>query len=381
MTPPTIRLPALALLAVAVLAPAAEAQTQAPPVVTVARPVVRDIIEDDEFIGRFEAAEAVEVRARVSGYLEQVHFEDGQIVAAGDPLFTVDQRLFRTYLAQAEARVEAAEAAYAFADDQLSRAQSLVRNGNISQASVDERMERRIAAMGELEHARQAVEQARIDLAFSRVTAPISGRIDRRRVTPGNLVRENETVLTTIVATDPIHFYFDIDERYFLAYARDARARGASLQEGGGGLEVAVTLSDRSIEPQPGVLDFSENRIDPRTGTMRMRAVLANPDGVLTPGLFGRVNVPGSLPHPGVLIPDAAVVADQDRRMVMTVQEDGTVAPRLVRPGPRIDGYRVIREGLDGSETIVVEGLLRARPGMKVTPEAVTLPPVAGQEG
>ena len=211
MTPPTIRLPALALLAVAVLAPAAEAQTQAPPVVTVARPVVRDIIEDDEFIGRFEAAEAVEVRARVSGYLEQVHFEDGQIVAAGDPLFTVDQRLFRTYLAQAEARVEAAEAAYAFADDQLSRAQALVRNGNISQASVDERMERRIAAMGELEHARQAVEQARIDLAFSRVTAPISGRIDRRRVTPGNLVRENETVLTTIVATDPIHFYFDID--------------------------------------------------------------------------------------------------------------------------------------------------------------------------
>ncbi|SFI13755.1 efflux RND transporter periplasmic adaptor subunit [Albimonas pacifica] len=383
MTPPTTSRPALALLlAAALTAPAAApAQTQAPPVVTVAQPVVRDIIEDDEFIGRFEAAEAVEVRARVSGYLEQVHFEDGQRVTAGDPLFTIDQRLFRTYLAQAEARVEAAEAAYAFADDQLGRAQSLVRNGNISQASVDERMERRIAAMGDLEHARQAVEQARIDLEFSRVTAPISGRIDRKRVTPGNLVRENETVLTTIVATDPIHFYFDIDERYFLAYARDARARGESLQEGGGGLKVRVTLSDRNIEPRDGVLDFSENRIDPRTGTMRMRAVLANPDGVLTPGLFGRVNVPGSLPHPGVLIPDAAVVADQDRRMVMTVQEDGTVAPRLVRPGPRIDGYRVIREGLDGSETIVVEGLLRARPGMKVTPEAVTLPPVAGQEG
>ena len=386
MTPPDSGLRAATLFVLATLSAGAAtspalAQSAAPPVVTVAHPVVREIVEDDEFIGRFEAAETVEVRARVSGYLEQVHFQDGQLVSAGDPLFTVDQRLFRTYLAQAEARVDAAEAAYAFAQDQLGRAQALVRNGNISQASVDERMERRIAALGELEHARQAVEQARIDLEFSRVTAPISGRIDRKRVTPGNLVRENETVLTTIVSTDPIHFYFDIDERYFLAYARDARARGASLQEGGGGLKVTVSLSDLSLPAQAGALDFSENRIDPRTGTMRMRAVLANPDGVLTPGLFGRVNVPGSLPHPGVLIPDAALVADQDRRMVMVVGEDGVVAARLVRPGPRIDGYRVIREGLDGSETIVIEGLPRARPGTAVSPEAVTLPPVAQAGG
>jgi membrane fusion protein, multidrug efflux system len=355
----------------------AVAQTPPPPEVTVAKPIVKDIVEDDEFVGRFEAAEVVDVRARVSGYLQESNFRDGAMVAAGDLLFTIDQRLFEVDLRQAESEVAIAQASYDFANEQLQRATSLSTSGNIAQSVVDERRQAFLAASGALEQARQAVETAQINLDFSQVSAPIAGRIDRRRVTPGNLVRADDTVLTTIVSIDPIYFYFDIDERYFLAYAKDARTRGSSLQEGGGGLEVRVRLSDERLEPMTGQLDFSENRLDSATGSMRVRAIVPNPDGVLTPGLFGRVNVPGSFPYKGVLIPDAAIIGDQNRQLVMTVDEAGNVTPLEVRPGPRIDGYRVIREGMDGTETIVIEGLIRARPGAVVTPVMVELPPVA----
>lgn len=353
------------------------AQTPAPPPVTVAKPVVKTIVEDDEFVGRFEASAEVLVRSRVTGYLAEVHFEDGGRVEAGDLLFTIEQRQFRTALRQTEAQIGVAQATYDFAEEQLDRAERLIANGNIAQSVVDERREAFLSAAGALEQARAAEELARIDFEWTEIRAPMAGRIDRALVDPGNLVGANETVLTSIVAEDPVFFLFDIDERYFLAYARDARERGVVLQEGGGGLSVTVTLADAKTPPQTGYLDFSENRIDPETGTMRVRAVIANPDGVLTPGLFGRVNVPGSLPYEGVLIPDAAIVSDQNRRLVMMVGEDGAVTPRPVRPGPKIDGYRVIREGLDGSETIVVEGIVRARPGAVVTPEMVELPAVA----
>jgi RND family efflux transporter MFP subunit len=349
----------------------------APPEVTVASPVVKPIVEDDEFVGRFEAANAVDVRSRVSGYLEEVYFKDGSLVKAGDVLFKIDQRLFRVALRQAESEVQIAEASFSFAQEQLTRAEQLVTNGNIAQSVVDERRERFLNASGALEQAKQSLEQAQINLDFSEIRAPIAGRIDRKRVTPGNLVKADDTILTTIVSLDPIYFYFDIDERYFLAYSKDARTRGSSLQEGGGGLDVKIRLSDENLGSFPGTLDFSENRIDAATGSMRVRAVVPNPDGVLTPGLFGRINVPGSFANKGVLIPDVALVADQNRQLVMLVDAEGNVTPRQVRPGPRIDGYRVIREGLDGSETIVIEGLVRARPGSVVTPVKVELPPVA----
>lgn len=355
---------------------AAAAQNQAPPV-TVAKPVVKTIIEDDEFVGRFEARSEVMVRARVTGYLEEVHFTEGALVSEGQTLFTIDQRQFQTILRQSRARINVAEATYEFTEDQLERAEALVQNGNIAQSVLDSRREAYLAAQGALEEARASLELAELDLEYSQIQAPISGRIDRTLIDPGNLVLENESVLTSIVSSDPIYFNFDIDERYFLAYSRDARARGVSLQEGGGGLEVKITLSDSSIPPMSGTLDFSENRIDEETGTMRVRAVLDNPEGILTPGLFGRINVPGSLPYEGILVPDSAIVADQNRRLVMTVNADGLVSPLQVRPGPRIDGYRVIREGLDGSETIVIEGIVRARPGSVVVPEMVELPLVA----
>ncbi len=364
------------LLVFALIATPALAQ-QGPPPVSVAKPIVKTVVEDDEFVGRFEASAEVRVRARLTGYLDSVHFTDGQLVKKGDLLFTIEQRQFQTALRQAEAQIGVAMATFDFAKEQLDRAESLIQNGNIAQSTVDQRREAFLAASGALEQARAADELARIDLEWTEIRAPMSGRIDRTLVDPGNLVGANETVLTTIVSDDPAYFFFDIDERYFLAYARDARTRGSTLQEGGGGLEVMVTLSDEKIPAQKGILDFSENRIDPETGTMRVRAVLENPDGVLTPGLFGRVNVPGSLPYEGILVPDQAVVADQNRRLVMTVDGEGKVIPRPVRPGPKIDGYRVIREGLDGSETIVVEGIVRARPGSVVTPELIELPLIA----
>ncbi|WP_299502857.1 efflux RND transporter periplasmic adaptor subunit [uncultured Roseobacter sp.] len=361
----------------AILIGSAAFAQQGPPPVTVANPVVKTIVEDDEFVGRFEARAEVIVRARVSGYLQDIHFEDGNIVEKDQLLFTIDQRQFQTAFRQAQAQIDVAQATYDFAQEQLERAQSLVSNGNIAQSVVDERREAYLSAQGAREQARADLELAQLDVEYSQITAPMSGRIDRSQVDPGNLVSANDTVLTSIVSSDPIYFYFDIDERYFLAYARDARARGASLQEGGGGLEVKVSLSDDSIPPQTGILDFSENRIDADTGTMRVRAVLDNPDEVLTPGLFGRVNVPGSLPYEGILIPDSAIVSDQNRRLVMSVDAEGNVTPIPVRPGPRIDGYRVIRDGLDGSEVIVIEGIVRARPGSVVTPEMVELPLIA----
>ncbi|WP_371227646.1 efflux RND transporter periplasmic adaptor subunit [Roseovarius sp. 2305UL8-3] len=344
---------------------------------TAAKPVVKTIVEDDEFVGRFAASAEVDIRARVTGFLDAVHFTDGSLVEKDQLLFTIDQRQFRTALRQARAQIDVAEATSAFTREQLERAEALVGNGTISESVVDERREAFLAAQGTLEQARAALELAQLDLEYSEVRAPMAGRIDQAVLDPGNLVSGNNTLLTSIVASDPIYFYFDIDERFFLAYSRDARARGSVLQEGASGLEVSVSLSDDSIPPQVGILDFSENRIDEDTGTMRVRAVLDNPDELLTPGLFGRVNVPGSLPYEGVLVPDAAIVSDQNRRLVMSVDAEGNVIPLEVRPGPRIDGYRVIREGLDGSETIVIEGLIQARPGMVVAPDVVELPLVA----
>ena len=357
--------------------PAIALAQSAPPPVTVANPVVKEIVEDDEFVGRFDASAQVALRSRVSGFLDEVHFEDGSRVEEGQLLFTIDQRQFQTALRQARAQLDVAEASFDFAQEQLQRAEALVGNGTIPQSLLDERREAFLATQGALEQARAAIELAELDLEYSEIRAPMSGRIDRRLIDPGNLVTANDTQLTTIVATDPIHFYFDIDERFFLAYSRDARSRGSVLQEGANALEVKVSLSDRRVPPQEGYLDFSENRIDAASGTMRVRAVLDNPDEVFAPGLFGRINVPGSLPYQGVLIPDEAILADQNRRLVMAVDADGNVSPIPIRPGPRIDGYRVVREGLDGSEVIVIEGLMRARPGSVVAPEMVELPLVA----
>jgi len=328
-----------------------------PPTVSAAKPIVRDIVEDDEFVGRFQAVDEVTMRSRVGGYLDAVHFRDGAIVNKGDLLFTIDQRPYQAAYDAAKSQVDVATSLLDFAKMQLERAEQLAKSGNISTATVDDRRREYLSAQAQMQGAQAALRTTSLNLEFTEITAPLSGRID------------------AIVSLDPIDFYFDIDERLYFAYARDARGRGNSMQEGGGGLDVIVRVADRNEAAFNGKLDFAENRIDNATGTMRVRASFANPNGILQPGMFGRINVPGSLPHKGVLLPDEAIGADQDRRIVFVVDADGMVSAKPVRTGPRIDGYRVIREGLTGEETVVVNGLVRVRPGAKVKVEMMTLPP------
>jgi membrane fusion protein, multidrug efflux system len=350
---------------------------QEPPTVTAAKPVVREIVEDDEFVGRFDAVDQVAIRSRVNGYLEEIHFTDGALVKQGDLLFTIDQRPYQAAYDAAKSRVDVATSLLDFSKLQLERAEELTKSGNLPTSTLDDRRREYLAAQAGFQGAEADLKRTSLDLEFTEIKAPLAGRIDRRLVSVGNLVQSDTTLLTTIVATDPIDFYFDVDERLYLAYANDARQRGGTVQEGAGGLDVSVRIADRQGATFKGKLDFAENRIDAATGTMRVRARFANPDGILQPGMFGRINVPGSLPYKGILVPDEAIGADQNRRIVYVVDAEGNVSAKPVRTGPRQHGYRVIREGLTGDETIIINGLMRVRPGAKVKAEVVTLPPEA----
>jgi RND family efflux transporter MFP subunit len=343
--------------------------------VTVAKPVVKTIVEYDDFTGRFEAVDSVEVRARVSGFLESVAFKDGSIVKKGDPLFKVDQRPYQAALDQNEAALVSAQARFNFAENDLERAESLRRTGNIADQLLDQRRQNFLTAKADLDRYQAAAREARLNIEFTEIKAPIGGRIGRKLISEGNLVNANQTLLTTIVSLDPIHFYFDVDERSYLAYTRTSRSSGRP-SERNGGYEVPIKLTDEREPARKGQLDFLDNRVDQATGTIRGRAVVPNTDFLITPGLFGIASVPGSPPYKGILIPDEAIATDQDRRIVWAVASDGTVSAKVVRPGPRIDGYRVIREGLTGEEAIVISGLQRVRPGAKVTPQMTDLPPV-----
>ena len=348
-----------------------------PPTVTVAKPVVRDVVDSDEFIGRFEAIDQVSVRSRVGGYLNEVSFKDGALVKKGDPLFTIDQRPFETALSQATASLEVAKSTLTFADAQFKRTESLSSSGSLSVSSLDDRRRELLSAQANVRGAEAALARAALDMEYTKITAPLSGRIDRHLVSVGNLVQADQTILTTIVSLDPIDFYFDVDERRLLSYARNARSSGSNLQEGGGALDVSVTIADAAEKPFAGKLNFAENRVDSASGTMRVRARFANPQFVLQPGLFGHIDVSGSNSYKGILIPDDAIGSDQDQRVVYVVADDGTVTTKAVRLGPRLYGYRIIRSGMTGDESIVVNGLMRVRPGAKVTPDRVELPQTA----
>ncbi|MGR9394674.1 efflux RND transporter periplasmic adaptor subunit [Rhizobium leguminosarum] len=354
--------------------PALAQSAPPPPPVTVAKPVVRDVVDSDEFIGRFEPVDEVSVRSRVGGYLQEIHFQDGALVKQGDLLFVIDQRPFVTALNQAKASLESAQSALVFADAQYKRTQSLTSSGSQSAQTLDDRRREFDSAEANVRGAQAAADRASLDMEYTEIKAPLSGRIDRRLISAGNLVQTDQTVLTTIVSLDPIDFYFDVDERRLLNFADTARKLGKDLQQGGGGLDVSVTISDPSAKPFKGKLDFAENRVDNESGTIRLRARFPNPDLVLQPGLFGRIQVEASNTYQAILVPDEAIGSDQNERVVYVVAEDGTVSTKPVRPGPRLYGYRVIREGLDGTETIIVNGLMRARPGAKITPQMTELP-------
>ncbi|WP_114771197.1 efflux RND transporter periplasmic adaptor subunit [Microvirga subterranea] len=344
-----------------------------PPSVTVARPVVKDIVEQTDFIGRFEAVDEVDIRARVSGYLDKVHFQDGTLVKAGDVLFTIDPRPYQNALQQAQAAVTSSQVRLEFAQSDLDRAEQLRRSGNIADQIYDQRRQSFLTAKAELDRAQAALRQAQLDVEFTQVKSPLSGRISRRLVSVGNLVNANETVLTNVLTLDPIQFYFDVDERSYLAFSRQTQGGTRTTAEGAVN-EVLLTLTDGRLGQRKGQLDFVDNRLDAASGTIRARALFENKDLFLTPGLFGRVTVGASDPYKGILLPDEAIGSDQDRRVVYVVGENNVVNLKPVRIGPRIDGYRVIRDGLTGNETIVVNGLVRVRPGAPVTPQTTTLP-------
>jgi RND family efflux transporter MFP subunit len=310
----------------------------------------------------------------VGGYLQEIHFSDGALVKQGDLLFVIDQRPFLTALNQAKATLEIANTALTYAQAQFSRTESLSQTGSQSASTLDDRRRDLLSSQANVRGSQAALERAQLDLDYSKITAPLSGRIDRHLISTGNLVEADQTVLTTIVALDPIDFYFDVDERRMLNYAATARSRGSDLQQGGGGLDVTVRIGDAAGTTFKGKLDFAENRVDSESGTMRVRASFANPDFVLQPGLFGRVDISGSNTYRAVLVPDESIGSDQNERVVFVVGQDGTVSTKSVRLGPRLYGYRVIRSGLTGDETIIVNGILRARPGGKVTPTMTDLP-------
>lgn len=353
-----------------------------PPEVTVSTPLMRELVEWDEFTGRFAAVERVEIRPRVTGFIESIHFADGALVEAGDRLFTLDSAPFEAALARAKANVADAEAQLQLARVEETRAAELVANNNIPRATYDQRVAMRQQAEAALAVSQADVKQAEIDLAYTEIEAPVAGRISDSRVDVGSLVTADggePNLLSTIVSIDPIHFVFDLSEAEFLAYQR-AADQGLMLQNRDGKTPAQLRLIDEDGWPHEGHLDFVDNELLAASATIRARAVFANPDGLFTPGLFARVRIPGSPRYSAMLIPDAAISAQQASRLVMVVGDDNTVEQREIRPGPREFGLRVVRSGLEPDERIVINGLTRVRPGATVTPVPGTIEP-ANEQG
>jgi RND family efflux transporter MFP subunit len=342
-----------------------------PPKVTVHQPIIRDVIESDEYIGRLEAVESVEIRARVNGYLQSVHFTDGAIVKKGALLFVIDPRPYQAELNRAKAQLEQAIARSERAQKDFARAQQLVKSRAMSQEEGDRRSAEQREAQEAVQAARAAVEAARLNIEFTQVKAPIGGRISRQLVTEGNLINggtAESTLLTRIVSLDPVYAYFDMDERAFLKYTRLWR-HGTRPGAREVRIPVDLGLADETGFPHQGYLDFIDNRLDPNTGTMTGRAVIPNPDLTLTPGLFVHIRLPGSDQYKTLLLPDEAIGSDQTQRFAFVVNDQNTVEYRMVELGPIIDGLRVIRAGLKPEDWVVVNGVQRLRTGAKVDPQ------------
>lgn len=359
----------------------ARAQTApAAPAVTVSPPLRREITEWNEYTGQFAATEAVELRARVSGYLTEIHFQDGQFVKQGDLLFVIDPRPFEIALATAQAQVSQETARLELANRQLERAAELRQRDNIPASTYDERLEEVRAATAALDSAHAAVRSAQLDIEFSHITAPMSGHISRHLVSIGNLVfggsSASTTLLTTIVATDPIYCVFDLSESDLLGYQR-AAAQGQLALAGPDALPLEARLFDDRDWTLKGRLNFVDNQVDPGSGTLRARAVFANPDSHIVAGQFARLRAAASAPHEVLLVPDEAVVQDQSRKLLMVVREDDTVEPRVVQLGPLSGGLRVVRSGIAATDRIIINGTLRAHPGAKVTPHPGKIEPAA----
>lgn len=344
------------------------------PSVTVSKPIQKSITEWDEYTGRFEALKTVGVRARVSGFIDSIHFKDGQIVKEGDLLFVIDQRPYKLAVDQAKSDLERARAKLEIATADVERGTPLISHQTLTAREFDTRRSTQRDAAGGVGAAEAALKQAELNLEWSEVRAPIAGRISDRRVDAGNLItggQSGATLLTVIVSLDPIHFIFDGSESDFLHYLRLAAAGGRRSSRDVQN-PVAVRLADETDFKHTGRMDFVDNVINPKTGTIRGRAIFDNKDGLLTPGFFGRLRLYGGETQ-AFLIPDSAILSDQASKIVFTVAEDGTVGIKKVELGPIVDGLRVVRSGLAPKDRIVIEGLARARPGQKVKAEDGTI--------
>lgn len=353
---------AAAALALALSACSGGGDSAAPPApsVTVAQPVVRQLVDWDEYVGRFEAVEDVEVRPRATGYLSAVHFTDGQYVRKGQLLFTVDPRPARAALGQARAQLAQAEANLANARTELARSETLVAAHAASQEELESRQATVRSGEAQVAAARSLVRARELDLGFTRVTAPISGRISERRVDPGNSVTADQTILTTIVSVNPLHFKFRGSEAMLLKYQRDGSGTAK-------GTPVRVRLPDEAEFVHPGTLDFIDNAIDAGAGTIQARAVIPNPDGFLKAGMTGNLRLEASKPYQAMLVPDTSIISDGARRIVYVVGKDDTVAARPVQTGPLSKGLRVVRSGVERGDRVIIGGIQRARPGQTVT--------------
>ena len=345
-----------------------------PPPVTVSKPIQKSITEWDEYTGRFVPVATVEVRARVSGFIESIHFKDGQIVKKDDLLFVIDQRPYQIAVEQAKADLERARAKYDIATSDVDRATALVRNQTLTEREFDTRKSTQRDAAGQVGSGEAALKQAQLNLEWSEVRAPIAGRISDRRVDAGNLITGGQTgatLLTSIVTLDPIHFAFDGSEADFIRYLRLA-ASGVRQSSRDTPNPVAVRLADETEFKHQGRMDFVDNVVNAKTGTIRGRAIFDNKDGLLTPGFFGRLRLYGGQ-RDAFLIPDSVISSDQASKIVFTVADDGTVGTKKVELGPIVDGLRVVRSGLAPTDRIVIDGIQRARPGQKVTAEDGTI--------
>jgi len=334
-----------------------------PPVVTVAAPLEREITEWAELIGRFEASRSVELRPRVSGQITAIHFTDGQFVRAGQPLFTIDPRPYSAALAEAQAGIATTRSDLALARSDLERALRLVEDDAVSQSEIDALRARVNAGEAALAGAQARVRSRQLDVEFTTVRAPISGRISDRRVDAGNLVAAGDgagaTLLTTINAVDPLYFTFEGSEAMFLRTRREGLDRAAPVD---------IKLQDEAEYKWHGTLDFTDNGLDQRSGTIRARAVVRNADGFLAPGMFGNMRLASGAAHPALLVPDTAVQTDQTRKLLLVVDRAGKVAAKEVELGPVVDGLRVVRSGLSSSDQVVIDGTQMAMPGATVNP-------------
>ena len=352
-------------------APGAEAAPA--PEVGVATVLSRQVRQWDEFSGRVAAIESVELRPRVSGYVQRVAYDEGSEVAKGDLLFVIDPRPYRAALDQAQAQLERARAEARLATTQHERAQSLIEARAISREEFETRRAANAEGQAGVRAAEAAVAAARLDLQFTEVRAPVAGRAGRALVTEGNLAQADATLLTTVVSQDPVHVHFEADERAFLRYQALAR----SGERDAAGNPVRVGLADETGHPHAGTVDFIDNQVDSTTGTVRARAVLPNPDRVFTPGLFARVQIEGSAEFDALLVDDKAVLTDQDRKYVYVLGEGDTAQRRDVVLGRMADGLRVVQSGLEPGDRVIVNGVQRVFfPGMPVAPTQVVMVPL-----